>query len=92
MMEQVDFLENSRPAVSGDILVDDLDGILHVGVHVDAGLDGGVGPLAQHLPRQPVQLLECVGGQGRGAGRPLLLPSRLLGGLPLGLNRSVSTV
>ena len=91
MMEQVNLLENPSSAVRGD-LVDDLDGILHVSVHVDAGLDGGVGPLAQHLPGQPVQLLECVGSQGRGAGRPLLLPSRLLGGLPLGLNRSVSTV
>ena len=79
MMEQVDFLENSRPAVSGDILVDDLDGILHVSVHVDAGLDGGVGPLAQHLPGQPVQLLECVGGQRRGAGGLLLLSPPCLG-------------
>ena len=50
MMEQVDFLENSRPAVSGDILVDDLDGVLHVGVDVDAGLDRRVRTLPQDLP------------------------------------------
>ena len=92
MMEQINFLENPRPAVSGNVLVDDLDGVLHVGVDVDAGLDRGVGPLAQHLPGQPVQLLECVRGQGRGARRPLLLPSGLLCGLPLRLYRSISTV
>ena len=91
MMEQVNLLEDPGPAVCGH-LVDDLDGVLHVGVDVDAGLDRGVGPLAQHLPGQPVQLLECVRGQGRGARRPLLLPSGLLCGLPLRLYRSISTV
>ena len=78
MMEQVNLLEDPRPAVGGH-LVDDLDGVLGVGVDVDAGLDRGVRPLAQHLPGQPVQLLECVGGQRGRAGRLLLLPSPCLG-------------
>ena len=47
----------------------------HLGVDVDAGLDTGVGPLAQHLPCQPVQLLERVGGQRGRAGCLLLLPA-----------------
>ena len=34
--------------------------------------------------------LECVGGQGGGARRPLLLPPHLLGGLPLGLDGLLS--
>ena len=71
MMEQINFFEDPRPAVSGNILVDDLDGVLGVGVDVDAGLDRGVGALAQHLPGQPVQLRERVGGQ-RGRARRLL--------------------
>ena len=54
-------------------LVDDLDGVLDPGEDVDAGLHPGVGPLAQHLPGQGVQLLEGVGGEGGGA-RGLLLP------------------
>ena len=76
-MEEINLLEDPGPAVSGH-LVNDLDGVLHVRVDVDAGLDGGVGPLAQHLARQTVQLVECVGGQGgRAGGLLLLLPPRL---------------
>ena len=41
---------------------------LCLGVDVDAGLDDGVGALAEHLASQPVQLLEGVLGQGGGAG------------------------
>lgn len=74
MMEQIDLLEDPGPAVCGHLL-DDLDGVLHLGVDVDAGLDTGVGALAQHLARQPVQLLERVGGQRGRAGCLLLLPA-----------------
>ena len=59
MVEQVNLLEDPAPAVGGH-LVDDLDGVLHLGVDVDAGLDTGVRALAQYLARQPVQLLEGV--------------------------------
>ena len=41
---------------------------LCLGIDVDAGLDDGVGALAEHFASQPVQLLEGVGGQGGGAG------------------------
>ena len=76
-MKKVNLLEDPSPAVGRD-LVDDFDGVLHLSVDVDAGLDGGVGPLAQHLARQTVQLVECVGGQGgRAGGLLLLLPPRL---------------
>ena len=57
MVEQVDLLEDPAPAVGGHGLVDDLDCVLHLGVDVDAGLHRGVRALAQHLARQPVQLL-----------------------------------
>ena len=56
MVEQVNLLEDPAPAVGGH-LVDDLDCVLHLGVDVDAGLHRGVRALAQHLARQPVQLL-----------------------------------
>ena len=78
MVEQVNLLEDPAPAVGGH-LVDDLDGVLHLGVDVDAGLDTGVRALAQYLARQPVQLLEGVGGQRGRAGRLLLLPAPGLG-------------
>ena len=78
MMEQVNLLEDPGPAVGGH-LVYDLDGVLGVGVDVDAGLDRGVGPLAQHLPGQPVQLRERVGGQRGRARGLLLLPTPRLG-------------
>ena len=73
MMEQINLPEDPGPAVCGHLL-DDLDCVLHLGVDVDTGLDAGVGPLAQHLARQPVQLQERVGGQ-RGRARCLLLLS-----------------
>ena len=77
VMEEINLLEDAGPAVGGH-LVNDLDGVLHLRVDVDAGLDRSVGPLAQHLPSQAVQLVECVGGQRGGAGRLLLLlPPRL---------------
>ena len=57
MVEQVNLLEDPAPAVGGHGLVDDLDCVLHLGVDVDAGLHRGVRALAQHLARQPVQLL-----------------------------------
>lgn len=60
---------------------------LCLGVDVDAGLDDGVGALAEHLASQPVQLLEGVGGQGGGAGGLLLLPPAGLGGLLAGGDR-----
>ena len=72
MMKEVNFLEDPRPAVPRH-LVNDLDRILHIGVDVDAGLHDGVGALSQHLPSQPVELLEGVGGE-RGGARGLLLP------------------
>ena len=50
MMEQINLPEDPGPAVCGHLL-DDLDCVLHLGVDVDAGLDTGVGPLAQHLAR-----------------------------------------
>lgn len=74
MMEQIDLLEDPCPAVRRHLL-NDLDGIFNLGVDVDAGLDTGIGPLAQHLPCQPVQLLERVGGQRGRAGCLLLLPA-----------------
>ena len=58
-MKQIDLLEDPGPAVCGH-LVDDLDGVLHLSVDVDAGLHDGVGALAKHLPSQPVELLESV--------------------------------
>ena len=79
MVEQVDLLEAPAPAVGGHGLVDDLDCVLHLGVDVDAGLHRGVRALAQHLARQPVQLLEGVGGQRGRARRLLLLPAPGLG-------------
>ena len=71
-MEQIYLLEDPGPAVCGH-LFDDLDGVLHLSVDIDAGLDTGVGALAQHLACQPVQLLERVGGQRGRAGCLLLL-------------------
>ena len=56
MMEQIDLLEDPCPAVRRHLL-NDLDGIFNLGVDVDAGLHRGVRALAQHLARQPVQLL-----------------------------------
>ena len=41
MVEGVDLLEDPAPAVAGH-LVDDLDGVLCLGVDVDAGLYAGV--------------------------------------------------
>ena len=79
MVEQVNLLEDPAPAVGGHGLVDDLDCVLHLGVDVDAGLHRGVRALAQHLARQPVQLLEGVGGQRGRARRLLLLPAPGLG-------------
>ena len=38
MMEEINLLEDPGPAVGGDF-VNDLDGVLHVRVDVDAGLD-----------------------------------------------------
>ena len=60
VMEQVNLLEDPGPRVCGDLL-DDLDGVLHLSVDVDTGLDRGVGSLTKNLSGQSVQLLECVG-------------------------------
>ena len=86
MVEEIDLLEDPGPAVPGH-LVDDLDGVLHLGVDVDAGLDDGVGALAEYLASQPVQLLEGVRGQGGRAGSLLLLPPAGLGCLLTGGDR-----
>ena len=59
MVEQVNLLEDPAPAVGGH-LVDDLDGVLHLGVDVDAGLHRGVGALAKHLAGKTVEFVECV--------------------------------
>ena len=48
VVEKVDLFEDPGPAVAGD-LVDDLDGILHLGVHVEASLDRGVSPLTKNF-------------------------------------------
>ena len=56
VVECVNLLENPGPGVSRHLL-DDLDGVLHLGVDVDAGLNAGVGALAQHFASQSVQLL-----------------------------------
>ena len=77
MVEKVNLLEDSRPAVTRH-LVNDLDSVLDLGVDVDTGLHDGIGPLAQHLPSQPVELLESVGGQRGRAGGLLLLPAASL--------------
>ena len=45
VMEEINLLEDAGPAVGGH-LVNDLDGVLHLRVDVDAGLDRSVGPLA----------------------------------------------
>lgn len=50
VVECVDFLEDPGPGVPGDLL-DDLDCVLDLGVHVDAGLHTRVRTLAQHLAR-----------------------------------------
>ena len=50
-MKQVDLLKDPWPTVGFDRLIDDLDGVLHVGVDVDAGLDRRVRTLPQDLPR-----------------------------------------
>ena len=59
MVEQINLLEHPGPAVSGNFL-DDLDGVLHLGVDVDAGLHRGVGALAKHLAGKTVEFVECV--------------------------------
>ena len=56
VVERIDLLEDPAPAVAGH-LVDDLDGVLGLGVDVNTGLHAGVGALPQHLPSQAVQLL-----------------------------------
>ena len=89
VVEQINLLEDPSPAVRRH-LVDDLDGVLHLGVDVDAGLDTGVRALAQYLARQPVQLLEGVGGQRGRARRPLLLPPNFLCSILSRLNGSLS--
>ena len=80
MVEKVDLFEDSRPAVTRH-LVNDLDSVLDLCVDVDTGLHDGIGPLTQHLPSQPVELLEGVGGQRGRAGGLLLLPATSLGRL-----------
>ena len=77
MVEKVDLLEDSRPAVTRH-LVNDLDSVLDLGVDVDTRLHDGIGPLAQHLPSQPIKLLEGVRSQ-RGRAGGLLLPAASLG-------------
>ena len=80
MVKKVNLLEDSRPAVARH-LVNDLDSVLDFSVDVDTGLHDGVGALAKHLPSQPVELLEGVGGQRGRAGGLLLLPAASLGRL-----------
>ena len=80
MVEKVNLLEDSRPAVTRH-LVNDLDSVLDLSVDVDTRLHDGIGPLAQDLPSQPVELLESVGGQRGRAGGLLLLPPASLGRL-----------
>jgi len=64
-MEQINLLEDPTSAVGRDLL-DDLDGVLDPGVDVDAGLNRGISPLSQHLPRQGVNFLERVRGKRSG--------------------------
>ena len=59
VVERIDLLEDPASAVAGH-LVDDLDGVLGLGVDVDTGLHAGVGALPQHLPSQAVQLLHTT--------------------------------
>ena len=80
MVKKVNLFEDPCPAVTRH-LVNDLDSVLNLSVDVDAGLHDGVGALSQHLPSQPVELLEGVGGERGGAGGLLLLPTTSLGGL-----------
>ena len=80
MVEKVNLLEDSLPAVTRH-LVNDLGSILDLSVDVDTRLHDGIGPLAKHLPSQPVELLEGVGGKRGGAGGLLLLPATSLGRL-----------
>ena len=62
MMEEINLLEDPGPAVGGDF-VNDLDGVLHLSVDVDAGLDRGVCALSQDFSRQTIQFVECVRSQ-----------------------------
>lgn len=78
MMEEINLLEDPGPAVGGHF-VNDLDGVLHLSIDVDAGLDRGVSALSKHLPGEAIELMKCVGGQGGGAGSFLLLPPSSLG-------------
>ena len=77
MVKKVDLFEDSCPAVARH-LVNDLDSVLNLGVDVDTGLHDSVGALAQHLPSQPIKLLEGVRSQ-RGRAGSLLLPAASLG-------------
>ena len=52
-------------------LVDELDGVLHVGEHVDAGLDAAVAALAEDVARQVVRVLEAR--HAHALAQPLLL-------------------
>ena len=78
MMEEINLLEDPGPAVGGDF-VNDLDGVLHLSVDIDAGLDRGVCALTEHFPGKTIQLMKCVGCQGGGARGFLLLPPSSLG-------------
>ena len=49
MVEEVNLLEDSCPAVAGH-LVNDLDRILHLRVDVDTRLYRGICPLTKNLP------------------------------------------
>ena len=91
VVERLDLLEHPGPGVPRDLL-DDLNGILGVRPDILARLHGSVGPLAQHLSRELVQLLEG-GGHQRGVGLLLLAAAGLgllfallpqLGGILLG--------
>ena len=72
VVERFHLAEDAGSRVSRH-LVDDLHGVFLVGVHVDAGLDAGVGALAQYLPRQFVHVLETRRHQ-RGSRALLLAP------------------
>ena len=56
VVEQIYLLEHPGPAVTGH-LVDDLHCVLHLGVHVEAGLHRGVSTLAQNFTGKPVDFL-----------------------------------
>jgi len=62
VVEEINFLENPGPAVSGHFL-NDLDSVFNVCEDVGTSLHRCVSSPAEHFAREPVDLLEGVGSK-----------------------------